>query len=433
MDDLTPIGVTNWRNQNIPFGIKDAARLNHIYCIGKSGVGKTTLLQNMAISDIRRGNGLCVIDPHGDLSQSLLNYIPKERVDDVIYFDAGDFEHPIAFNPLDDPSSERHLVLSGLISTFKKIWADSWGPRMEYILRYALLSLLYYPNATLLHIQPLLTDYDFRREVLSYVKEKSVLNFWFLEFDKYPPQLKAEAISPILNKAGVFAAIKPLRNIIGHAKSSFSIDEVMNKGKVLICNLSKGMIGEDASTLLASMIINQIQVAALGRIKYPECQRINYYLYVDEMHNYVNESISGILSESRKFKLSLFLTHQYIGQLDEAISAAIFGNVGTIISFRVGAEDAGYLAKEFYPVFSEQDLVNLPKYSIYLKLMIDGMTSKPFSATTLPSERPDKSYKQEVINSSRTLYAKPREILEGDTQMRQVGSEGNRVSTLFNL
>ena len=423
--EITPIGITNWRKSNLPFGIKDKDRLGHLYVIGKTGVGKSTLLENMAISDIEKGKGLCLIDPHGDLSQHILDYIPQWRIKDVIYFNPCDLNYPIAYNPLKGIHPDHHhLVASGLISTFRKIWSDSWGPRMEYILRFSLLTLLEYPDATLLDIQPLLTDPTFRNRVLSFVKNPHTLSFWKNEFDKYSHQLKQEAITPILNKTGVFLTSIPLRNIVGQKTRGFRMQQIMDEGKILIANLSKGHIGEDATAIFGNMLVTSIQLAALHRAKQPEGQRVPFYLYVDEMHSFVSLSFTDILAEARKYHLSLFLTHQYIDQLHEKIRSAIFGNVGTIISFRVGANDASYLAKEFHPVFNESDLINLPKYSIYLKLMIDGATSKPFSADTKPLKEKKESYIKEVIRHSRRMYSSVRDDVERNIFSQYANSRG---------
>jgi len=386
--EITPIGITNYRNSNQNFGIKDKDRLQHIYVIGKSGTGKSTLLENMAISDIERGNGLCLIDPHGDIATDILNYIPKGRIQDLVYFNATDLEHPIAFNPLKGIHPKYHdLVASGLVSTFKKIWSESWGPRMEYILRFALLTLLSMPDATLLDIQPLLTDADFRERALSYSTEDHILSFWHNEFERYAPRLRAEMISPILNKTGLFITSISLRKIVGQKTNSFRLQQVLNTGKILIVNLSKGQIGEEASSLLGAMLVNAIQLAALHRASQAEDTRKPFYLYIDECHSFVTLAFANILAEARKYGLSLFLAHQYIEQLDERVRAAIFGNVGTMIAFRVGANDAEYLAKEFYPVFIQDDFVHLPRYSMYLKLMIDGTVSQPFSALSSPKTK----------------------------------------------
>ena len=383
-NDVTPIGITNYRNTNQRFGIKDRDRLQHIYVIGKSGTGKSTLLENMAISDIERGNGLCVIDPHGDIAEDILKHVPDGRKQDLIYFNATDQEKPVAFNPLKGIHPKyHHLVASGLVSTFKKIWSENWGPRMEYILRFTLLTLLFVPDATLLDIQPLLTDKEVRAKALSYVGDEHIHSFWHYEFDKYSPTFRADAIAPILNKTGLFITSTPLRNIVGQKTNSFRLQQVLDTGKILIVKLSKGQIGEDASSLLGAMLVNAIQLAALHRATQVEGSRKSFYLYIDECHSFVTLAFANILAEARKYGLSLFLAHQYIEQLDERVRAAIFGNVGTMIAFRVGATDAQYLAKEFYPIFAENDLVHLPRYAMYLKLMIDGTTSQPFSAVSI--------------------------------------------------
>lgn len=419
MSNVTLIGTSNFRNEKTPFGIKDADRLNHIYVIGKTGTGKSTLLLNMAISDIQRGNGICLIDPHGDIAEKILDYVPKERIADIIYFNPSDENHVIAFNPLQDiPYGQEHLVVAGLIATFKKIWVDSWGPRLEYILRFSFLTLCSYPNATLLDIQPLLTNYDFRKKILGYCKDEYLLSFWYNEFDKYSPQLKAEAISPILNKTGLFVAITQLRNVIGQTTKSFQMQEVMDSSKILICNLAKGKLGEDATTVLGSMLVNAIQLVALSRASQKEQERKSFYLYIDEMHSFVSLSIADILAEARKYKLSIFLAHQYIEQIHEKIRYAIFGNVGTMIIFRVGAEDAKHLAQEVHPVFNEEDLINLPRYSMYLKLMIDGATSKPFSANTTAITSKSYPYKRDIIEYSNKQYGRLKEGVENEISSR---------------
>jgi len=427
----TPVGITNFRNP-VEFYIKDQDRLGHIYCIGKTGVGKSTLLENMAISDIQKGKGLCIIDPHGDIAENILNYIPEERIRDVIYLNPADIKQSIGFNPLKSIHPDhQHLVASGLISTFKKIWAESWGPRMEYILRFSLLTLLEYRHATLLDIQPLLTDQYFRNGILMRIKNQHILEFWRNEFEKYSPALKAEAIAPILNKIGLFRASIPLRNIVGQKYSSFTFQDVMDNGKIFIANLSKGKLGEDTTALLGSMLITNIQLSALYRATQKEEERRPFYLYVDEMHSFVTNSFADILAEARKYKLGLFLAHQYIEQLSEPIRAAIFGNVGTMISFRVGATDAEYLEKEFRPIFNETNLVIVPRYSMYLKLMIDGATSQPFSADTLPLTECYKSFKNEVIAYSRDTYTKPRKEIEDEIFERYLRSAEYKKGTLF--
>lgn len=383
-----------------------------MYILGKTGTGKSTLIQNMVISDIER-NGLALIDPHGDLAEDILHFIPQERIKDVIYFNPGDLQYPVAFNPLEkvDPD-HRHLVVSGLICVFKKIWPEFWGPRLEHILRHSLLTLLEYPKSSLLDLPRLLTDKEFRIKISGGVSNQQVRDFWFLEFEKYSAWLRSEAISPILNKIGQFLTSIPLRNIVGQKENTFDLRKVMDEGKILIVNLAKGKIGEDNSSLLGAMIVTKIQLAALSRADLPEDERRPFYLYVDEIHNFLTLSFSDILSESRKYGLNLTLAHQYIEQLDEKIRAAIFGNVGTIISFKVGAEDAKYLAREFYPVFEEVDLANLPNYHIYLKLMIDDKTSQPFSAITLLPPENVESFKEEIVRVSRERYGRQRKEVE---------------------
>ena len=433
MSNITYIGKTKWRDSNQLFGIKDKDRLGHLYVIGKTGTGKSTLLEQMAISDIERGNGLCIIDPHGDIAEHILHYIPKHRIPDVIYFNATDSEHFIAFNPLATNASQQsdNLITSNLISTFKKIWSESWGPRLEHILRYSILTLRRYPNATLLDIPLLLTDAFFRQKVLNYVTDTSIIDFWTHEFDSYTAQLKSEAITPVLNKIGILLASLPIRNIIGQPKSAFVMQDALDQKKILICNLSKGQIGEDAASILGSMLVTAIQTAALFRASYQPEDRTPFYLYIDEVHSFVTLSLADVLAEARKYGLSLFLSHQYSEQLHEKIRAAILGNVGTLICFRIGAADARYLAPEFSPVFDETDLVQLPKYMMYLKLMIDGATSKPFSATTLPIQEPVHSYKKEIVINSRRRYCLDKSALAvmGEKKTR-ANSEKQRDATV---
>jgi len=418
---ITPIAVTNYRDIRKRFGIKEKNRRGHLYIIGKTGTGKSTLVENMAISDIGGGNGLALIDPHGDLSENVLSFMPRRRAKDVIYFNPGDVEYPVPFNPLESGHPDQHhLVSSGLISIFRKIWPEFWGPRLEHILRHSILTLLEYQNGTILDIPKLLTDKEFREEVIRKVNNQQVRNFWFSEFEKYSAWLRSEAISPILNKVGQFLASVPLRNIVGQKENTFNLRKVMDEGKILVVNLAKGRIGEDNCSLLGSMMMTKIWLAALSRADTPETKRKPFYLYVDEFHNFMTLSFADILSEARKYGLHLALAHQYIEQLDEKIKGAIFGNVGTIISFRVGIDDAKQLAGEFYPVFNENDLINLPNYHIYLKLMIDGTTSRPFSAITLPPYEKKKGCLDAVIRQSRERYARHRSDVEREILSKSV-------------
>jgi hypothetical protein len=373
----------------------------------------------MAISDIKNDKGIGIIDPHGDISEAILNYIPKERITDVVYFNGSDIDFSIAFNPLYNiPASEHHLVGSNIIATFKKIWSESWGPRLEHILRNSILTLLQYPDATLLDIQPLLIDFAFRSEVLRHISDHGLRNFWFKEFNTMPPAFRAEAIAPVINKVGMFQTHPLLRSVFGQKTSSFSISDVMNNKKIFIANLSKGALGEDCAQLLGSLLITQFQTAALSRAKQPAESRTPFYLYIDEMHSFITLSFADILAESRKYGLSLFLTHQYIEQLSEPIRAAIFGNVGTLISFRIGASDAIALEQEFSPIFNRDDLVNLPRYAMYIKLLIDGTTSAPFSANSLPLQTSGISFAEDIINHSRSTYANDTSSVQLQLQQR---------------
>jgi hypothetical protein len=433
-NQITPIAVTNWRDIRKVFGIREKNRRHHIYLIGKTGTGKSTLIANMVISDMRQGYGLALIDPHGDLAETVLQYVPETRINDVIYFNAGDSAYPIPFNPLEKVSSEdRHLVVSGIISVFKKIWPEFWGPRLEHILRHSLFTLLEYPNSTLLHLPPLLTDPLFRKRVMAYLTDPYVRAFWENEFEKYSAWLRSEAIAPILNKVGQFLTNKPLRNIVGQPKNTFHIHEVMDQGKILIANLSKGRIGEDSAALLGAMMVTEIQLGALQRARLHEHSRRSFYLYVDEVHSFLTQSFTDILSEARKYGLSLTLAHQYISQIDEKIRAAIMGNVGTMISFRIGTEDASVLSKEFRPQVSEADLQSLPNHHIYLRLMVNGMTSEPFSAMTLPLPQSSSECTSEVVRLSRTHFARQRISAEREISIKHIDSsiKGTKQSSLL--
>ncbi len=425
-DDILPFAVTNFRNKRHIFGIKRDDRRRHVYVIGKTGTGKSTLLMNMMVSDIISGNGLALVDPHGELAETVLKYVPKERVKDVIYFNPADTDFPIAFNIAENTNQqERHLIASGLIGIFKKLWADSWGPRLEYVLRNTILAILEYPESTLLDIMRMLSDKDFRKVVLSYVKDPVIKSFWVDEYAKYSSKFEVEAIAPIQNKVGQFLTNPIIRNIVGQKKSTIDMRDIMDSKKILIINLSKGRIGEDTSKLLGAMMITKIQLAAMSRIDIPEEERNDFYLYVDEFQNFATESFADILSEARKYRLNLILAHQYLSQIEETgVREAVFGNVGTIIVFRVGAEDAEFFEKEFAPEVSARDLVNLPNHKIYLKLMIDGVTSKAFSADTLPPyPLPDLNYVDEIIEFTRNTYAKKREEVEASISSLEKAEE----------
>jgi CxxC-x17-CxxC domain-containing protein len=413
--DIAVFAQTTYRNEFKKFGIKTDDRRRHMYLIGKTGMGKSTVLENMIIDDIRAGRGVAVVDPHGDLAEKIMQYVPAERVKDVVYFNPADMEYPIAFNVVEQVEHHlQHLVASGLIGVFQKLWADSWGPRLEYILRNAILAILDFPGSTLLGVVRMLSDKAYRKKVVSNIKDPVVKAFWEKEFASYADKFASEAVSPIQNKVGQFLSSSLMRNIVGQVKSSIDLRDIMDNGKILIMNLSKGRIGEDNSALLGAMMITKIQLAAMSRVDIPEKERRDFYLYIDEFQNFSTDSFANILSEARKYRLDLILAHQYIEQLTEKVKPAVFGNVGTMISFRVGAADAEELAKEFMPTFTEEDLVNLPKYEMYLKLMIDGITSAPFSARGLPplTEEERTGQEEKTIRYSREKYATPRSIVE---------------------
>ncbi len=414
-NEIAFFAKTNFRNQERVFGIKTDDRRRHMYIIGKTGMGKTNLLENLVVQDIRNGHGICYIDPHGDTAEKLLKAIPSNRINDVIYLNPSDQNFPLAFNVMESVDPDyRHLVASGLIGVFKKIWADSWGPRLEYILRNAILALLEYPGSTLLGVTRILVDKKYRERVVDKVTDPVIRQFWVDEFPKWSDKVLQEVVSPIQNKVGQFLSSSLIRNIVGQTQSSFDIREIMDSRKILILNLSKGRIGEDNSALLGAMMITKIQLAAMGRVDIPEDTRNDFYLYVDEFQNFATESFANILSEARKYHLNLILANQYITQIDEKVRDAIFGNAGTIISFRVGAMDAEFLEKEFEPVFMQNDIVNLPKYNVYLKLMIDGLAGDAFSAKVLPPVYIEDTAENEekIIAASREKYASSKAEVE---------------------
>ncbi len=413
-EDITYFAQTNFRNERRSFGIKRKDRNKHSYIIGKTGMGKTTVLENMAIQDIQRGEGVGIVDPHGSFAEKMLDFVPQERIKDVVYFCPHDIDWPMAFNVMEDVGVEqRHLVASGLMGVFKKLWPDVWSARMEYILNNAILALLEYPDSTLLGINRMLADKDYRRVVVSNITDPVVKAFWEQEFAKYTERFATEATPAIQNKVGQFTANPLIRNIIGQPKSSFDIRKIMDEKKILIMNLSKGRIGESNSQLIGAMLITKIYLGAMSRVDVPESQRADFYLYVDEFQNFATESFKDILSEARKYRLNLILAHQYIAQMDETVRDAVFGNVGTLTIFRVGAFDAEVLETELAPEFTAQDIVNLGFASVYLKLMINGVASRPFSALTLPPiPLPEKSNVDEIIKFSREKYASPKEDVE---------------------
>lgn len=416
-DELTLFAETNFRNVEQKFGIKSVDRRLHMYAIGKTGTGKSTMLENMIIHDIREGKGLAVVDPHGDLIKHILDFIPAERINDVVYFAPADRDWPVAFNVLENVDPDlRNIVASGVVGIFKKIFGESWGPRLEYILRNSVLSLLDFPQSTLLGINKVLVDRNFRKKVVEIVKDPVIKDFWIHEYEKYDERFRNEAIAPIQNKVGQFLSSTTIRNIVGQPKSTIDIEEIMNQGKIFLVDLSIGKIGEDNSALLGSMIITKIQLAAMGRARIPEEERRDFYLYVDEFQNFATDSFAVILSEARKYHLNLIMTNQYTAQMPEVVANAVFGNVGTMISFRVGAADADALVKEFEPVFEANDMVNLGNYHVYVKMAIDGVTCPAFSALTLSPVSGGNQNQEKIIKVSRERYARSREEVEEKIQ-----------------
>lgn len=422
-NEICLFGQTNFRNQMRRFGIKKDDRRRHMYIIGKTGMGKSTMMENMMLHDIYKGYGVGLVDPHGDFAEKIIDFIPSHRMNDVIYLNPSDIEYPVGFNILEVHNEEqKHLIAAGLMGTFKKIWPDVWSARMEYILNNTLLALLEYPGSTLLGINRLLAEKKFRKKVLRQVTDPVIKGFWHNEFENYEPRYQKEAVAPIQNKIGQFLSASVIRNMVAQVKSTINIREAMDSGKILIMNLSKGRIGEDNSRLLGGMLITKIQLAAMERVDMPESERRDFFLYVDEFQNFATPSFANILSEARKYRLGLIMAHQYVAQLDEVVADAVFGNVGTIVSFRVGAGDAELLAKEFAPTFMEEDIVNLAKFRILLKLMIDGVASQPFSSGTLSPIGSPTGSAEKVIRVSRERYAKPRHVIE-EKIMRWSGLE----------
>jgi len=426
-NEITLFAETNFRNQRRRFGIKTDDRRRHLYIIGKTGMGKTVLQENMVMSDIMAGHGVCYVDPHGDTAEKLLDYIPSNRINDVVYFNPADMEFPVGFNILETANdNQKHLVASGLMGVFKKIWPDVWSPRMEYILLNCVLALLDYPGATLLGINRLLVDLDYRSRVIAKIRDPIVKTFWVAEFSNWEVKYQTEAIAPIQNKVGQFLSASIVRNIVSQVKSTIDVRKIMDEGKIFIVNLSKGRIGEENMKLLGGMLISRLSMAAMERVDILENERRDFYLFVDEFQNFANESFASILSEARKYRLSLTVAHQYVEQLTEEVQAAVIGNVGTILAFRVGSTDAEFLEKEFSPTFMVEDLVNLPKFTIYLKLMVDGVATSPFSATTLPPIAQFTGNAQKVIAVSRERYAMPRATI-AEKVLRWSGMESASI------
>ncbi len=411
--EISTFARTWSRGNSLEFGVKRLDRGKHLYIVGKTGMGKSGLIELLTISDIYQDQGFCVIDPHGDLVNEILRYIPERRVKDVIYFNPADSEFPIGFNPLECFSPEdKHQVVTGFVSIFKKLFAATWTNRLEHVLRFTVLALIEAGDATIVDIVKLLTDINFRQQVVKKIQDPMVKNFWTHEFSSWNERFDNEAVIPIINQVGQFLSNDYIRNVVGQRKSRIDFFKSMNEGKIIIINLAKGKLGEENASLLGSMMITKIQEAAMARIALPKNQRRPFYLYVDEFQNFATESFDEILSEARKFNLFLTIAHQYIDQLTEAIRKTAFGNIGSIICFRVGSEDAHFLGREFAPYFTPDDIISLDFREACVKLSIDGKTSDPFSSFTIEIPTPKENHVEEIIAYSRQQYSLTKKEVE---------------------
>jgi hypothetical protein len=411
----TVIGETIYRDVAARFGIKKTDRRKHVYIIGKTGTGKSTLIKNMIIQDMRAGEGVAVLDPHGQLVDELLDFVPEGRLDDVVIFNPADTDHPPSLNMLEivDPR-QRTLMGDTLVDVFKKYFAESWGPRLEYILKNCILTLLEVPNTSLLSITRLLIDRDYRKHIVALIHDPQMKTFWRNEFARMEQndRLVTEAISPIQNKVGQFLNSELIRNIVGQPKSTIKVDDIINNGKLIFISLATGRIGANNTALLGAMIVSQLQFAAMRRVDLPESERRDFFLYADEFQNFATDSFATVLSEARKYRLDLTLTHQYIEQMPEKVKDAVFGNIGTLICFTVGPTDAHFLEREFAPTFAEGDLINLGRYEMYLKLQVDDTQTQPFSARSLPPSVNGTGMRERATAASRTKYGRPVERVE---------------------
>lgn len=421
MGDVVFFAKTNFRNQEVKFGILSDDRRRHMYVIGKTGMGKTSLIQNLAIQDIWNGQGVCIIDPHGDFATACLHAVPSHRINDVLYFDPADTSFPVAFNIMNVPHyASKDLTASEVVNVFKKLFADSCGYRLENTLRHAILSLMAYQNTTLIEVLTLLLDENYREKIIAAETDPILKQFWVKQFSEYRSSFRAEVVEPVQNKISQFLANPIIRNIIGQPNSKFDVREMMDKRKIIILNLSKGRLGDDNSALLGALMVSKIQLAALSRADVPEIERPDFYLYIDEFQNFCTSAFLTILSEARKYHLNLILSHQYMMQLDESTQHAIIGNTGTQIAFRIGAWDAEFLEKEFLPNFTSIDLINLDKFQIYLKLSINGQTGTAFSATTLKPFTVEGAgvHAEKIIRCSRERYTRPVEKVSQEIRSR---------------
>lgn len=422
-NDATFFGLTNFRGIQTKFGILREDRRRHLYVVGKSGVGKSKLLETLIINDIKNNKGVCVMDPHGDLIQDLIKYVPQNKVKDIIYFNVADFEHPIAFNPLENVSIDmKQQVTQGLIEVFKKFFGGDWSPKIEHVFRYTTLAMLDYPNSTIVGMMKMLTNRKFRQKVIPEIKDSVVKHFWANEFSSWSEKFDNEAILPLVNKLGQFLSNHLIRNIVVQPHNTFDFDDIMNNQKILFIELSKGRLGEENASLLGAMLITKIYQTAMARAKLPEAQRKEFYLYIDEFQNFATDTFENILSESRKYRLLLTISHQYLAQVPDRVKGTVFGNMGSIIAMRVGADDGSYLANEFTPIFTTEDFINLGVREMLIKMSVGGQTSPPFSATTIDVPPPPQpNFAQEIIKYNHDKYTK--KLSEIDAIMAQVYSD----------
>lgn len=422
--DVSFIATTNFHNQYLKFGVTRADRRRHLYIVGKSGVGKSKLLELLVISDILNGEGVGVLDPHGDLIDNVLKYVPEHRVKDVIVFNPADMAYPIGFNPIESVEEEyRQHVAMGFIEIFKKMFGDNWTYRLEHVLRYTVLALFDYPNSTVFGILKMLTDKNYRQKVVAHVNDTVVKNFWVNEFAAWSEKFDNEAIVPVLNKIGQFVSTALVRNIVGQPKNRIDMDDIMNNQKILLMNVSKGNLSEEISGIIGSMIITSLYRSAMKRAAMPEEKRKDFYFYVDEFQNFATHTFGEILSEARKYRLNLTVSHQHLGQLDDYTKSMVFGNIGSMISFRVGAEDAFNLEREFVPVFKANDIINLGVREFYVKMTIDGKLRDPFSGYTLSVPKVTHDLSDKIIQNSRATYGSPRAEVEKLIEAMDKGGE----------
>lgn len=430
-ENISAFGLTNFRGINHQFGMLRSDRSRHVYIIGQTGAGKSGLLELFALSDIYHNQGYAIIDPHGDFAIENMKFIPEARLDDVVYFNPADVEHPIGFNPLEVTNpAQKSTISSEVIGVLKRMFGDSWGPRLEYILRYTILALLDRPEPTMLDITRMLTDKKFRKETIGYCNDVVVRQFWNVEFASWSEKFQTEAIAPVLNKVGAFTANPIIRNIIGQTHSSFNIRQIMDEGKILVVNLSKGLIGEDNAGILGSFLVTKIQLAAMSRSDILDIHdRRPFYLYVDEFQNFATDSFATILSEARKYGLNLTVANQYISQMEPTVRDAVFGNVGTMISFRVSPDDSPILAKQFEPQFEENDLTQMHNRNFIINMVINGEKAPAFSATTLNLPEAKRSHLSRIIEHSREMYSQSRQTVEDTINERiHPGSTGVSVT-----